>query len=90
MSPTTAQTLADIRARSAETWRIAALPPVDPITGAPKPFRIISQADADVKFLLERLAEAEDDINRLEDLLTGYEQQELNDERVEGDSTEDS
>lgn len=75
MSPTIAQTLADIRARSNETWRIAALPPVDPVTGVPKPLRIISQSDEDVKFLLERLAEAEDEISRLEDLLMGDEQE---------------
>jgi hypothetical protein len=87
MAPTIAKTLADIRARSAETWRIAALPPVDPITGVPKPFRIISQADEDVKFLLERLAEAEDDISRLEDLLAAEE--EYDDERDAGGSDGD-
>lgn len=83
MSPTVAQTLADIRARSAETWRIAALPPVDPVTGVPKPLRIISQADEDVKFLLERLALAEDEITRLEDMLSADEEEELDDERAE-------
>ncbi len=69
MSPTITQTLADIRARSAETWRIAALPTVDPRTGVPKPLRIVSHADEDVKFLLERLDEAYNDITQFEDLL---------------------
>jgi hypothetical protein len=87
MAQTIAQTLADIRTRSIETWRIAALPPVDPVTGIPKPLRIISQADEDVKFLLERLNESEEDIRRLEDLLARYEDEELDDERIEGDES---
>lgn len=67
--PSIAHTLADIRARSAETWRIAGLPPVDPVTGATKPLRIITQADEDIKFLLERLSDAENEVSRLEDAL---------------------
>lgn len=69
MTMTDAQRLADIRQRSVETWRIHDLPPFDPKTGEPKPFRIVSKLDEDVKFLLEKLGIAEDEIARLEELL---------------------
>jgi hypothetical protein len=63
------QYLADIRERSKEAWRIHDMPPVDPETGVPKPFRVISKADEDVKFLLRKLDEANDEIARLEDMV---------------------
>lgn len=85
MTQTISQHLAEIRARSAEVWRIHALPDVDPETGVPKPFRIISQADEDVKFLLERLTEAEDDISRLEETLASMQDEEFGNERDPGD-----
>ena len=66
---TDAQRLADIRKRSDEAWRIHDAPPFDPKTGEPKPFRIISKADEDVKFLLTKLTDAENEIAHLEELL---------------------
>lgn len=66
---TDSQRLADIRQRSKECWRIYALPPVDPESGVPKPFRVISKADEDVQFLLVKLDEANDEIARLEEML---------------------
>ena len=80
MTMTDAQRLADIRQRSIETWRIHDLPPFDPTTGEPKPFRIVSKLDEDVKFLLEKLGLADDEIARLEDML---EQHEYENDRVE-------
>jgi hypothetical protein len=59
--------------RSAEIQRIKALPPVDPETGAPKPFILTGQADDDVAFLLEMLDEAQNEVAQLEEALANFE-----------------
>lgn len=81
--------LADIRQRSAELWRLHALPAIDPETGHPKPFVIVSPAHEDVRFLLARLTEALDDVSRLEDMID-EDESELDDERLEDERTESS
>lgn len=89
MTPRDAKQLAEIRQRSLELWRIRDLPAVDPETGVPRPFVVVSQSDIDVKFLLKLLSEAQDEITRLEDMMDEQEESELIDE-CERDESESS
>ena len=70
MSPITDyQRYKEIKQRSAEIQRIAALPRIDPVTGGENPWVVVTQADKDVKFLLDQISALQDEILHLEELL---------------------
>jgi hypothetical protein len=76
MSPITdIQRFKEIQERSAELWRIDALP-----DSPEKPFVLVSQSDRDVKFLLEQIASLHDEIERLEEMLEKDEDEYSDDE----------